>query len=249
MNFLAPVTKISGSQSEDGGGECFRISPPLLDHLLLGGRDGGGGGGGGGGLMISPLLPPGGGPDFLYSSMACLGVLVEVDLFTWTGGGLPFRPSNTSSADLFPLARSFSTLPDGVLVTSLGSFALSPLLGIVVTLEGCPLCVSLGAVLTFGEGFPLSAAVAPPMPRTRKNTVANTTVASLPMHPPSFEVALQSHAPIVIKYRQIFLKSLTSSFTLKQLEDQLPPNVVEIDHSKTSKSPISFKWKEGDIVD
>ena len=217
--------------SEYSGGECFRISPPLLDHLLLGGRDGGGGGGGGGGLMTSPLLPPGGGPDFLYSSMACWGVLVEVDLFTWTGGGFPFRPSNTWSADLFPLARSFRALPDGVLVTSLGSFAFSPPLGVVVTtLGGGAFGVPLGPVLTFGEGFPLSAAVAPPTPRTKKNTAAKTIIASFPMRPPLFEPAPKSHAPIGLTYRQFGLKNLTGSFILRPLTDQSRSNLVKIDH-------------------
>jgi hypothetical protein len=124
----------------------------------------------------------------------------------------------------------------------LGSFAFSPPLGIVVTFwEGCAFCVTLGVVLAFWEGFPLSAAVAPPTPRTKKNTAANTTGASLPMHPPLSKIAPQFHAPIVSTYRQIVFKNLNGSFILRQLTDQLPPNLVKIYHSKSSKSSISFK--------
>jgi hypothetical protein len=85
--------------------------------------------------------------------MACWGVLVDVDLSTWTGGGFPFRPSKTLSAGWFPVARSFSALPVGVFVT-------------------------------VGEGFAFSAAAAPPTPKRKKDTIANTTMAILPIHPP-----------------------------------------------------------------
>ncbi len=73
--------------SKNRGGECFGISPPLLVYFFFGGA------GGGGGSFAGLIRTPGGGPEFLYSSMACWGVRVEVDLSTRTGGGFPFWPS------------------------------------------------------------------------------------------------------------------------------------------------------------
>jgi hypothetical protein len=68
-----------------------------LAHFFFGGGDeddGYGDGGAAAGLIFRPV----GSPDFKYSSMACWGVLVEVDLSSWTGGGFGFLPSKTTPA-------------------------------------------------------------------------------------------------------------------------------------------------------
>jgi hypothetical protein len=211
-----------------------------LAYFFFGGGDEDdhyGDGGAAAGLSFRPV----GSPDFKYSSMACWGVLVEVDLSTWTGGGFGFLPSKTTPAGWFPVARSFRALPDGILVTSLGSFDFPAPCDLFVTFwegcvfaapcdllltfwegcafaapcdplltfwegcafaapcdplltfwEGCAFAAPCDPLLTFWEGCAFSAAVAPPTPRTKKNTTANTAIAILLISPPLFKVAPQS---------------------------------------------------------
>jgi hypothetical protein len=163
-----------------------------LAYFFFGGGDEDdhyGDGGAAAGLSFRPV----GSPDFKYSSMACWGVLVEVDLSTWTGGGFGFLPSKTTPAGWFPVARSFRALPDGILVTSLGSFDFPAPCDLFVTFwEGCAFAAPCDLLLTFWEGCAFSAAVAPPTPRTKKNTTANTAIAILLISPPLFKVAPQS---------------------------------------------------------
>jgi len=95
-----------------------------------------GGGGGAAGLIRGIGFSR---PDSLYLLMASsAGVRVEVDFSTLTGMGGGFLPSKITSEDWFPVARSFRVLPDGISLTSLGSFDLFAPGDVLLTFpEGC----------------------------------------------------------------------------------------------------------------